>query len=297
MSRIGAGYALLAAFLFGASTPFSKILLEEVSPWLLAGILYLGSGVGLLLIFLLNHRMMKGATSGASLKLSDWKCLATATCFGGIFGPIFLMSGLSRSSASASSLLLNLEGVLTAIIAWVVFKERYNARIIFGIILIVLGGIALSWSSTPILTTFVGPLLISFACLAWAIDNNVTQKISASDPVQIAMIKSLVAGSVNVLLAVFVGARSTSLNIMLWGSVLGFLGYGVSIVFFVLALRHIGAARTGAYFSIAPFVGAILSVLFLNDPVSIQLGIAGFLMGIGVWLNLSVRTTLDVGFN
>ena len=281
----GITFALLAAILFGASTPFAKLLIGDVDPWVLAGILYCGSGVGLISVLVINFLRRKPFPKLPSKKDFIW--LMGATVFGGIFGPVLLMTGLMSSSASSSSLLLNLEGVLTSILAWIVFKEHYDRRIIIGMTSIVVGGVILSWTSESKLGISIGSIYIIGACLCWAIDNNLTRNVSANDAVLITTIKSLVAGSTNILIVLLLGKTFPGFVKMGLGALLGFLGYGVSIVCFVLSLRAIGTSRTGAYFSVAPFAGAILSLIFFKNELSLQLIISGIFMGIGVWLHLS----------
>jgi len=283
----GVPLALGAAILFGASTPFSKLLLGTVNPWLLAGILYLGAGVGLA-IFLLIRAATSDAVAESPLKLKDLPWLAAVVTAGGIAGPVLLMFGLSTTDASSASLLLNLEGVATMAIAWLVFRENVDRRLLLGAAAILAGAVVLSSSGDGLHVNW-GGLLIAAACLAWGIDNNLTRKLSASDPVQIAAVKGLVAGAVNAGLAVYLGAPTVAPVTVLSGAVIGFFGIGVSLVFFMLGLRHLGAARTGAYFSLAPFAGATLSILMLGDAISLGLVIAGILMAIGLWLHLAER--------
>jgi drug/metabolite transporter (DMT)-like permease len=276
--------ALLAAALFGTSTPFAKLLTGEVSPVLLAGLLYLGSGMGLMIVRLLRDRGWKPS----GLVPSEWPWLLGAILFGGVLGPVALLFGLTSTSGSTASLLLNLEAVLTAVIAWVVFKENADRRIVLGMIAIVAGGVVLSWSGGEDgANDWAGPLAIAAGCLCWAIDNNLTRRVSASDAIFIASAKGAVAGTVNVGLAFALGASLPSGSIMLGTMAVGLLGYGISLVLFVLALRDLGTARTGAYFSTAPFIGAAVSLLLLGESTSIAFWIAAALMGWGVWLHLT----------
>ena len=283
----GVPLALGAAVLFGASTPFSKLLLGSVNPWLLAGILYLGAGIGLS-IFLLIRAAASDATTESPLKLTDLPWLAVVVATGGIAGPVLLMFGLSMTDASSASLLLNLEGVATMAIAWIVFRENVDRRLLLGAAAILAGAVLLSWSGEGLHLGW-GSILIAGACLAWGIDNNLTRKLSASDPVHIAAVKGLVAGAVNTGLAIYLGAPAISPALAVAGAVIGLFGIGVSLVFFMLGLRHLGTARTGAYFSMAPFIGAILSILMLGDAVTLWLIGAGVLMAVGLWLHLSER--------
>lgn len=282
----GVGMALLAAALFGASTPLAKGLLQDTSPQLLAGLLYLGSGLGLFLVW----RIRQGRTPReASLSRRDVPWLAGAIASGGVLGPLLLMYGLLQAPASGASLLLNLEGVFTTLIAWTIFREHVPFRIVVGMLAIVAGGAVLSWEGHVAWGSIWGPLAVAGAGLCWAVDNNLTQRVSAGDPVQIAQIKGLVAGAVNTGLALSFGARLTAPFSVAAALLVGLLGYGVSLVCFVLALRALGTARTGAYFSLAPFIGATLGLLLYREPVTPLLLAAAALMALGLWLHLSER--------
>lgn len=277
-------YALAAAALFGASTPLAKQLGVNVSPVLLAGLLYLGSGLGLTVVrFVRDHGWKK-----VGIASSEWPWLIGAIAFGGVLGPVALMFGLTRTSGATASLMLNLEAVLTALLAWVVFKENADRRIVGGMVAIIAGGVVLAWPQETTQThDLLGPLAVSLACLCWGIDNNLTRKVSASDAVFVAGFKGLVAGLVNCSLALLLGARWPDFSVLAPTLVLGFVGYGISLVLFVLALRGLGSARTGAYFSTAPFLGAAIAILALGEPVSLSFWAAAVLMGIGVWLHLT----------
>lgn len=279
-------HALAAAALFGASTPLAKLLGLDVPPVLLAGLLYLGSGLGLTLVRLVRDRGWKNV----GLTPSEWPWLLGAVMFGGVLGPVALMFGLTTTSGATASLMLNLEAVLTALLAWVVFKESADRRIVWGMIAIIAGGVVLAWPHESLQAhDWLGPLAVGAACLCWAIDNNLTRKVSASDALFLAGFKGLVAGLVNCSLAVLLGARLPDALVLGQTLALGFLGYGVSLVLFVLALRGLGSARTGACFSTAPFLGAAIAILLLGEPVSGAFWVAAVLMGVGVWLHLTER--------
>lgn len=284
-------FALLAATLFGASTPFAKVLIGQVEPLLLAGLLYLGSGVGLLTWLGLRALKQPPTQAGTSIAAGDLPWLAGAILAGGIIGPALLLTGLRMLPSSSTSLLLNMEGVLTALLAWFVFRESFDRRIFVGMMLIVAAGILLSWEGRGTASGFSwAALSVIAACLCWAIDNNLTRKISASDAVRIAAIKGLVAGVVNLSLAMFwLGARLPHVDAVAAAALVGFGGYGVSLVLFVLALRHLGAARTGAYFSLAPFVGAAISLPLLGEHPAPLFWIAAALMALGIWLHLTEK--------
>jgi drug/metabolite transporter (DMT)-like permease len=278
-------YALASAALFGASTPLAKLLVGEVAPLVLAGLLYLGSGVGLVAWRLLR----KPAGGTASLGKADLPWLAGAIVAGGVAGPALLMHGLTRTDAAAASLLLNLEAVFTAVMAWVVFRENVDRRVVLGMVAIVAGSVVLSWSEAPRAGGIAGPLLIAVACLAWAMDNNLTRRVSGGDAVMIAGVKGLVAGAANLMLGLAQGGALPSAGVLAAAGMVGLFGYGISLVLFVVALRHLGAARTGAYFSVAPFFGAALALLMLNESASAGFWFAALLMAMGVWLHLTER--------
>jgi drug/metabolite transporter (DMT)-like permease len=278
----GVPAALGAALLFGAGTPLAKWLLDGVNPWLLAGLLYFGSGTGLAI-----YRRIIGAPA-ANLPKNEWPWFIGAIVAGGIVGPVLLMIGLTNMSASAASLLLNAESVFTALLAWFAFKENFDRRIALGMLAIVAGAAVLSWPGEAGFTAFWPTLAVLGACFAWGIDNNLTRKVSLTDATWIASVKGLVSGAVNLGLAFALGATLPVVRIAAGAMLVGLLAYGVSLALFVLGLRHLGAARTGAYFSIAPFFGTLLAVS-MGEPVTLQLLIAGALMALGLWLHLTER--------
>ena len=253
--KSGVMYGLAAAALFGASTPFAKLLVGQIPPIILAGLLYFGSGIGLLSWFLLRRRVAASGIkqSESFLTRADLPWFVGAIVIGGIAAPLLLMYGLMTTPASTSSLLLNMEGVFTTLLAWLVFRENYDARIFIGMLFIIAAGVLLSWEQVPKLGIPWGTLAIAGACLCWALDNNLTRRVSASDSVQIAGLKGLVAGLVNLSLGAALGFHLPAWSRILAANVVGLFGYGISLVLFVLALRNLGTARTGAYFSSAPF--------------------------------------------
>jgi drug/metabolite transporter (DMT)-like permease len=283
----GPTLAILSALLFGASTPLAKVLLGQVDPWLLAGLLYAGSGVGLTVLAGLRWAGFWRRGPEASIGSAQAGWLALAVLAGGIVAPVLLMLGLARTPATAAALLLNLEGVFTALLAWFVFGENVDRRIALGMTAIVVGAAVLSWQGGAVLDQGLGSLAIAGACLAWALDNNFTRKVALSDPIQVALPKGCVAGALNVAIATSLGAPWPGRGIAAAAGAVGFLGYGVSLVLFVLALRYVGTARTGAYFSLAPFFGAVLSTVLLREPLTTALLVAGALMALGVWLHLT----------
>jgi drug/metabolite transporter (DMT)-like permease len=280
LRKQGVPAALGAALLFGAGTPLAKWLLDAVSPWLLAGLLYLGSGLGLTLY--------RGLIQAPAVRLprNEVPWFAGAIFAGGIVGPVLLMLGLTGMPASGTSLMLNAEGVFTALLAWFVFRENFDRRIALGMGAIVAGAIVLSWPGEARFTGLWPMLAVLGACFAWGIDNNLTRKISLTDATWIASMKGLVSGTVNLAIAFSLGASMPALPNLAAAMVVGFFAYGVSLALFVIGLRHLGTARTGAYFSIAPFFGAVLALL-MGESATIQLLIAGALMAIGTWLHLT----------
>ena len=282
LRNVGVQAALASAILFGAGTPLAKLLLVDASPWMLAGLLYCGAGLGLGL-----YRILTRATR-VTLHRREILPLVGAILFGGIVGPVLLLFGLATMPASGASLLLNAEGVFTATLAWFVFKENFDRRIAIGMIAIVAGAVLLSVPSGVNLGDVWPSLAILGACLSWAVDNNLTRKIALNDATWIAAVKGGVAGPVNLGLAFLIGAQLPAASNIALAMILGFFAYGVSLVLFIVGMRHIGTARSGAYFSIAPFFGALLA-LALGDAPTWPLAIAGTLMAVGVWLHLTER--------
>lgn len=286
MGRIAVGdrgvqAALGAAVLFGAGTPLAKLLLAaDVSPWLLAGLLYAGSGVGLGLYRLIRRPGRVRIVPG------ELPWLAGAIFFGGLAGPVLLMLGLANMPASGASLLLNAEGVFTAVLAWAVFRENVDRRVLLGMVAIVAGASVLSVPSTANFGSPWPALAVLGACLCWALDNNLTRKVALNDAMWLAAVKGGVAGPINLVLAFIAGSALPGAANIAAAMVVGLFAYGVSLVLFIIGMRHVGTARAGAYFSVAPFFGTLLA-LGLGEPLTWQVGVASLLMGLGVWLHLT----------
>jgi drug/metabolite transporter (DMT)-like permease len=289
--------ALAAAALFGASTPFAKVLLGELPPLGLAGLLYLGSGLGLLAVRLATHsrRSADQPATEAPLAAGDYPWLAGAVIAGGVVAPVLLMWGLSGTGASEASLLLNLESVVTMLVAAFLFREAVGGRVWAAAALMLAGGLVLSWQPQADLKLSLHAVAIVGACFCWALDNNLTRKISENDPVVLAMIKGLTAGSFNLALAFALGMHISGTATLAGALVLGFLGYGVSLVLFILALRHLGSARTAAHFSTAPFIGAAIAILVLGEPLTASFVTALILMLAATWLVLTERHAHEHG--
>lgn len=278
--------AIIAAILFGASAPLSKVLLGELDPIPLAGFLYLGSGLGALIVLLIQGKRGRGRQLEAHLTRQDIPWLSGAIISGGIIAPIFLLIGLRITPASTASLLLNFETVATALIAGVIFKEAIDKRIFWAIVLITLASILLSWSNegwgfSP------AALLILAACFFWGLDNNFTRNISSKDPLVIVSIKGLVAGSFSLILSLILGNTFPGLIIILLALLLGAICYGFSIYLIILSMRHLGSTRAYALFATAPFAGTLLSFLLMYDKPLWNFWPGIFLMVLGTWVMIS----------
>lgn len=285
--------ALAAAALFGASTPFAKLLLGELSPVVLAGLLYLGSGLGLAPLRLVQSR--RGHSHEARLVARDWTALAGAIFAGGVAAPVLLLWGLSKTGAAETALLLNFENVITVLVAGLLFREAVGGRVWLAAAVMLAGGFVLAYEPTLPLGFSLYSLAIVGACLGWAIDNNLTRKVAGADPVAISMTKGIAAGSFNLVLGLALGGALPALGAAAGALALGFVAYGVSLVLFIYALRHLGAARTAAHFSTAPFIGAVLAVPLLGEPVTVGLIAAATLMVIATWLVLTERHAHEHG--
>ncbi len=282
----GALYAIVAAVLFGISAPIAKLLLPGAGFLMLASLLYLGAGVGLSLIVL-----MRRGRREASLQRSDFLPIAGIIVAGGIVGPILLLYGLQSVSGVVGSLLLNLEAPFTMILAVLVFREHMNRTEMIAAVLIIGGAVILSYVPGQLRAEVVGALAIAGACLAWAIDNNLTQKVSLRDPMAIVRVKTLGAGLCTMIIALTAGERFPSRMHVVSGLVLGFFSYGASIVFAVYALRILGAAREAAFFATAPFIGALLSIPLLHESITPFRATGLALMIIGVTALVRARHT------
>ena len=276
-------FAILAAALFGLSTPFAKLLVGNIPPVALAGLLYLGAFFGLGL-YVVVRRIAFGprATSSSTLRKADLPWLAGAILSGGILAPVSLMVGLTLISGFSASLLLNMEGVATAIIAAMLFKENLGRRLVVAIVFVTAAGVLLSWDPSEEAWNLLGFMLLILAGFGWGLDNNLTRNICSRDPVQIALVKGGLAGSASLAIAILIGSDITMDAQIVWALVLGALSYGASLVFFVLALQGLGASRTGVFFSLGPFVGAVVSIFMLREWLGWVVLPAFALMIIGV---------------
>ena len=276
--------ALFSALLFGASAPISKILLGRIDPVLLAALLYIGSGAGLLIFQILEKILCKKDIDEAGLTRRDFPWLLGAVIFGGILGPIIQMISLKVTPASTASLLLNFEGAATTIIAALFFKENIGKRVGLAIVCILSASVILSWNFTGQWGISLGALGIILACVCWGIDNNFTRNISAKNPYTIVMVKGLGAGTFSLILSMILGSHLPDFKIVFMALLLGFLSYGFSTVLFVFAMRNLGSARTSAFFSAAPFISTILSFILLGEVPGVTFAFALPLMIAGTVL-------------
>jgi drug/metabolite transporter (DMT)-like permease len=282
--RLGAVLGLIAGVSFGVSAPLAKLLLADVTPQLLAGLLYLGAGFGLAL-----YRLAGPSSREAPLTRSDLPPLVGVVVLGGVAGPLLLLLGLARVSGTAGALLLNLEGPLTIVLAAVLFGEHLGRRAILAAVCILLGAVVLRVTPGEVAADGLGVAAIAAACLCWAFDNNLTQRLSLKDPFQIVRIKTLAAGTFNAALAFALGAAVPRASVLVLALVLGVVSYGASVVLDAYALRLHGAAREAAYFATAPFVGALAAVPLLGEPLGVAELAAMLLMLAGVILLLRER--------
>ncbi len=282
-------YALLAATLFGISTPLLKLLVGEIAPVLLVAFLYLGTAVGMGVLGRTLKAVNSPLTGEARLRRRDLRWLLVAILAGGVIAPVLLMYSLAITPAATASLLLNFEGVATTIIAFAVFRESVGRRIWLGLGIITFASILLSVNPGAALGWSVGAVGVILACTFWGVDNNATRNISEKDPIAIAALKGLGAGAVALVLAVLVGDPFPGISFMLTAMLLGFVCYGASMVLFIRSLRELGAARTGAYYSTAPFIGAALSFLIFREMPDAQLLAAFALMLLGALLLATER--------
>lgn len=274
--------AIMAAVLFGASAPIAKLLLGEVEPISMASFLYLGSGFGLLIYRLI----FKQTGIEAKIVKTDIKWLLGAIFAGGVAAPIVLMFSLKNAPASTASLLLNFESVATTLIAALIFKEAIGKRIWTAILIITGASILLSFDFKDEWGFSIGALGVVLACTLWGVDNNFTRNISAKDPIITVMIKGIVAGGVSLILVFVANNILPNIIQILEIMVLGFFSYGLSVVLFILAMRDLGASRTSAFFSSAPFIGVLLSFGIFHELPNYMFYIAVPIMIIGVVLIL-----------
>lgn len=275
-------WAVLAAALYAISTPVSKLLLEDVPPTMMAALLYLGAGIGMLLLGLVRRGLGKGQAE-QKLTRKDLP-FAVGMIVLDIAAPICLMVGLTTTSPANASLLNNFEIVATSIIALSIFKEKISKRLWLAIGLITLSSVILSFEGVSSFRFSVGSLSVLLACICWGFENNCTRTMSQSDPLEIVVLKGFGSGLGSLVIALVAGERIPALRFILVTLLLGFVAYGLSIFFYVRAQRKLGAAKTSAYYAAAPFIGAALSLLIFWELPSPSFWVALLIMGVGAYL-------------
>lgn len=279
----GIAFALLAAILYSVNAPFSKILLRYMQPTLMAGFLYIGAGIGMGLIAFV--RKLRG-TSEKEEKLTKAELPYTvAMILLDIAAPICLMIGLNATTAASASLLNNFEIVATSLIALVVFKERISLRLWGGILLVTLSCMILSTDDITSLSFSYGSLFVLLAAVCWGFENNCTSKISSKDPLQIVLLKGIFSGLGSIVIGLCVGEREVYFWSVAAVCAVGFVAYGLSIYFYVYAQRLLGAARTSAYYAVAPFIAAIFSLIIFKEIPTASYFISLIVMAAGAWLS------------
>ncbi|MBS2010941.1 MAG: DMT family transporter [Cyanobacteria bacterium SZAS TMP-1] len=297
-------FAMASAVFFAIGMPSEKWLVAQTTPIMLAGLLYFSSGTAMTLTLLVQKIMAgKSASAGNAQSLPpataqqaaekgkidrhDLIWVLVVSVVGGIFAPLLLLGAMRIANASTVALLLNFEIVVTALMARFIFKETLNRRVVFGLISVFLGGVCLSLDTN--ISASWSLLLVIGACICWSADSNFCNQVKHMSAVRIAQIKGLIAGSFNICLALAMGDKLPELAIIGGAAVTGVISHGISILCFVRALRHLGAARAVAYFATEPFIAALLSVIFLHEVLSVKMLIAGALMAFGVWLHLTEK--------
>jgi len=273
--------ALASALCFGVSAPLAKRLLDDVPPLPLAALLYFGAGIGLA-AYDAGRRLLVGRVDETPLRAADVPTLATMIVIGGVIGPLLMLIGLQRVSGVVGSLLLNLEAPLTIVLALAFFGDHLDAGAFAGSALVIAGAVLLSAVPGDTRADGVGVVALAAAALGWALDNNLTQRLSARDPVMVARVKTLGAGVLGLGLSAALGYASPSADAVGVALVVGFVGYGVSIVLAVAAMRRLGAARHAAFFATAPFIGAVTAVPLLGETFTARAALVAIVMALGL---------------
>lgn len=282
-AKVGIFFAILAAALYAINAPLSKVLLDYMPSTLMAGFLYIGAGVGML--FIAIFRNIKGDRRTEQRLTKKELPYTIAMILLDIAAPVCLLFGLKTTTAANASLLNNFEIVVTAIIALVVFKEKISFRLWLGILFVTLSCILLSFEDISSLKFSYGSLFILLACVCWGFENNCTRKISSKDPLQIVLLKGIFSGLGSIIIGLCIGERITVVWSVFAVAAVGFFAYGLSIFFYVYAQRSLGAARTSAYYAIAPFIGTLLSLAIFREIPPYTYFIALALMIVGAWLS------------
>jgi drug/metabolite transporter (DMT)-like permease len=274
-------FAILAAALYGISSPVSKLLLKEIPPTFMAAFLYLGAGLGMSIVGFIKHKKYKGKTEERLTKQELPFTVGMVVL--DIAAPIFLMVGLSMTTPANASLLNNFEIVATSVIALLIFKESISKRLWGAIFLITLSSIILSVEDISSFSFSFGSIFVLLACICWGLENNCTRKLSVKDPLQIVVIKGFGSGIGSLIIALTLGEQIINIPYILAALLLGFFAYGLSIFFYIYAQRDLGAARTSAYYAIAPFIGVGLSLIIFREIPTFSFVIALVIMIIGAF--------------
>jgi len=278
-------YAILAAALFGMSAPLSKLLLAEISPLMLASLVYLGAGMGMLIIDLIR-RVLNAKPIEARLEKKELPYILAMIILD-ILAPISLMIGLTMTSAANAALLNNFEIVATSLIALIIFREAVGKRLWVALTLITLASVLLSTQDISNLSFSLGSIFVLLSCVFWGLENNCTRKLSIKDPLQVVILKGIGSGTGALIVAAIANELSLSTLFIIPALLLGFFAYGLSIFFYVKAQRTLGAARTSAYYAVAPFIGVILSFIFFNEAISLSFIFAILIIIVGTYFAVS----------
>ncbi len=285
-NKAATALAILAAALYALNIPFSKLLLERVPPTVMAGLLYIGAGVGM--AFLLTSRRIFGIKPSAPpLSRADLP-YTVAMVLLDIAAPVFLMLGLTYTSSANASLLNNFEIVVTSLVAFLVFREKPSTRLVVALVLVVAASVLLSFEGETALKFNTGSLFVLLAAVFWGIENNCTRNLSEKSSEEIVLVKGLISGLGSIVIAFIIGEKMPSFVYIILVMLLGFVAYGLSINFYIMAQKHLGAARTGAFYSVAPFIGVLFSFLFLGERPRLQ-----FYIGLAVMCAAAVFMVAD----
>lgn len=280
MKKLPITYAILAALCYGISAPIAKILLEELPPTLMAALLYLGAGIGMVAVNAFRKKEVRQREASITRKELPY---TLAMILLDIAAPVLLMVGLTTATPATASLLNNFEIVVTTMIALIFFKEAIGKRMWIAIAFITIASILLSVDDFSSLSFSISSGFILLACVCWGIENNCTRMLSLKDPLQIVMIKGFGSGLGSLSISLLIGERGTNLSYIAVALLLGFVAYGLSIYFYILAQRDLGASRTSAYYAFAPFIGMGLSLLIFMEKPSLSFMIALAIMIVGAF--------------
>ncbi len=278
IKRLAVPWAVLAAALYALSAPFSKLLLNDIAPTMMAAFLYLGAGTGMAVMGMLRKESKEKKLTGKDLPFAVGMVLLD------IAAPVCLMTGLTMTTAANASLLNNFEIVTTTLIAAFIFREKVTGKLVLAIILITISSMILSFEDASSLDFSLGSVFVLLACVCWGFENNCTRAMSAGDPLEIVVIKGFGSGFGSLVIALVIGESFPPLRTVVLALILGFIAYGLSIFFYVHAQRNLGAARTSAYYAIAPFIGVFLSLIIFREIPGYPFWIALMIMAAGTYL-------------